>query len=196
MFARRTLAGAFEALAAISLTLPVGSQENRSVDLSQPASLKQCLDIAAVNHPRLKETQADVESARWKVVESKSSLYPSVGLVSNWSRFNSSRQGFSVGSAGASENRETAVGVAYEFLDSGQRANAIRLSTTTAQATEAGLTVARQAIALAVAQAYFELLASQDIVALRDQVVASADAHVASARAGFEAGTKARIDIL
>ena len=165
-------------------------------DFTKPLSLSQCLNVALRNHPSIKAAAAGVESARSRVTESKASLLPRIDLDSNWSRFQSSRQGYVIGRAGATENRETSLTASYLFLDSGQRRTTIRAAAANADGSLAGLSAARQNTALSVVQAFYDLLTAQRLKALREKVVASAQQHVAAAQAGFEAGTAARIDIL
>lgn len=165
-------------------------------DFSKPLSLAQCLNVALQNHPSIKAAAAGVDSARSRVTETKASLFPRLALDSNWSRFQSSRQGYAIGRAGARENRETSVSASYLFLDSGQRTTAIRAAAATADSTLAGLTVTQRNTAMAVIRAYYDLLTAQRLKTLREKVVASSEQHVAAAQAGFEAGTSARIDIL
>ncbi|NCO39800.1 MAG: hypothetical protein COZ06_05615 [Armatimonadetes bacterium CG_4_10_14_3_um_filter_66_18] len=172
------------------------AQEPAPPDLSQPLSLAQCLGLALDNHPSVKAAAAGVEAAQHRVTESKSSRFPSLDLTSNWSRFQSTRQGFAIGSAGSSENRETALSASYLFLDSGQRKTVVRQAGANAGASVASLTSTERDTALAVVQAYYSLLTAQKLKALRAKVVTSAEQHVAAAQAGFDAGTTAKIDIL
>lgn len=159
-------------------------------------SLADCIRIALQQHPAalVADRGTAAAAAAWR--QTRAGLYPQVTFGSTYTRFQSTRQGFSVGSPGASENRETSLQLSQLVWDSGLTSSRIRQSQARLQQAQWEEVETAQSLAFNVARNFYNVLRSRALVRLNEAIVERAERDVDLARTTVEVGTGAPIDIL
>ena len=107
-----------------------------------------------------------------------------------------------VGSSGAptggapGTSHDVSLGASYSIYDGGIRALQVAQAQATLEAAQASLAVARQDVAIAAGQAYFNVLRAQRTVEVREAALRTARGQVEQAEAFVRAGTGARADVV
>lgn len=161
-----------------------------------PLSLADCIRIALQQHPaaRVADRGTAAAAAAWR--QTRAGLYPQVTFGSSYTRFQSTRQGYTVGSPGASENRETSLQLSQLVWDSGLTSSRIRQSQARLQQAQWEEIETAQSLAFNVARNFYNVLRSRALVRLNEAIVERAERDVDLARTTVEVGTGAPIDIL
>lgn len=167
-----------------------------AAETTAPLSLGDCIRVALQHHPAavVAERGTAAAAAAWR--QTRASLYPQVTFGSSYNRFQSTRQGFTVGSPGASENRETSLQFSQLVWDSGLTPSRVRQSQARLRQAQWEEAETIQSLAFNVARNFYSVLRSRALVRLNEAIVARAERDVDLARTTVEVGTGAPIDIL
>jgi len=167
---------------------------------TQPAkTLAECLTIAEQQHPSLKAASASVDAGRARVWQAVSNYLPQVNANYNATRqkTNPITSAFGVGAVESrTYNLFTAGGSLTQVLfDFGRTLDSIRAAQASEQALQADLSTQRETVILNVKQGYFNVLATQRLLAVADETVRQNQKHLEQAQARFNVGLAAKFDV-
>lgn len=157
-----------------------------------PLALEQALDLARAN-PQLAQAQASVMQARGQVGIARSGFLPggSAGAKAGWT---ASNLGASPSSA-LYDTYNASITLNQTLWDFGRTLGAFLAARDQERAARAGVDAAWNAVELNVRTAYYTVLATEALVAVADQTVASNQRQLDLARGQFEVGTRPRFDV-
>lgn len=160
----------------------------------QILTLDDALLIALDNHPSIKAARERVAAQRAVMGQQMAAYYPSLSMTDRYQTGNQS--GSSNVAAVATEFYSAQVTTSYTLYNFGKREGAVQAARETLSAFGHNYQAAVDAVILGVKQAYYVYLGARAIVKVRDEQVQSRDLLVRQARAFYEVGTRARIDVV
>jgi outer membrane protein len=169
-------------------------------DLAQPLTLEQCTAIAMRVHPDLRAAVAQLRGALADLDRARSALWPSVSAGWDYTVTRTPRRTVNVGGVpfttggGETTSRNLAVNGVVTVYQTGRDAT-ISQAKSLAQAAGAGLEDVRRELAYLVARSYFDLLATDRLVAAQEAGLAAADDHVREVQARIDAEDAAPVEI-
>jgi len=181
-------------------TAPV-SAGGFSVDITQPLSLQQCIELAWERHPDVAVAKAEAQAARANAIQQRSSLYPQLVLEWDASHSQSLDRPVNVGGgvvqsvAERRTQRDADVALSYTLYESGRKSRIDRAKTS-AVASEYGIADARRLLAYEVSSTYYAILAAHEYAAVTMSSVANAERHRDMVQARVEAGVAPKSDLL
>jgi outer membrane protein len=157
-----------------------------------PLTLDQALELARAN-PQLAQAQASVLQARGQLGISRSGFLPSgsAGAKAGWT-------GTNLGASPSSVLYDTynaSITLNQTLWDFGRTLGAFLAARDMERAALAGVDVAWQAVELEVRTGYYNVLATEALVAVADQTVNSNQKQLDLARGLFEVGQRPRFDV-
>ncbi len=157
-------------------------------------TLDNVVEIALANHPLVREAANEVAAAAARKGQAKAAYYPTLSLSSGYSDFH----GYS-----ASSGRTVSVpsitaeaGVTQVLTDFGRTGASVRRADSLLSASREAGRATQQDVAFQAKVAYFNVLRAGRILAVNRETVSQRDAFLRQARAFYEAGTRARIDVV
>jgi outer membrane protein len=193
-------------LAVIMLFYPRGGQ---SADAPAPAiqmtrqatdpsatqllTLDDALLIALDNHPSLTAARERIGAQRAVLGQQMAAYYPTISLSNQYRTTQSSTNG---GANDASESYSSQASFNFILYNFGKREGAVQAARETLNATDYNYKTTVDSVILGVKQAYYVYLGAKAIVKVREEQVQSRDLLVRQARAFYEVGTRARIDVV
>jgi len=155
------------------------------------------LDQAVANgldyHPSIKQAFERIGAQAAVLRQQLAAYYPTIALNSQWSRSNQSG-----GSGVASHSNDfvqispTATMILYNF---GKREGTVQSARDTLDATRFNLKTTADTVVLGVKQAFYSYLQARALARVAEETVRDRDLIVQQARAFFEVGTRAKIDV-
>lgn len=158
-------------------------------------TLPEALALGLSRDRTVKVGQHNAIAARASETAAYGVYQPQVGLGASFSRFDSARSGFQSGAAGANELREVSVSVQQLLFDSAQGLYDIYAARQGARAAEHRERRAVIEAAGRIVTDFYEVLRSQALERLAEQLLAQANEQLAAARAKFEQDRGARLDV-
>lgn len=178
-------------MTALLLALAVAAAPATAPDTT-PLSLESALEIARAN-PQLAQAQASVLQSQGQIGIARSGFLPSAII--------SGRAGGTASSLGAAPSSTlyatygATVAINQTLWDFGRTLGAYLAARDQERAARAGLDATWNAVELNVRTAYYTVLATEALVAVADQTVASNQRQLDLARGQFEVGTRPRFDV-
>jgi TolC family type I secretion outer membrane protein len=178
----------------------------RSPSLAGPASgatgapsdnvvwdLDRVVRIALDRHPQVSQADADTRAAAARTGQARSTYYPSIGLSTGYSR---SRAFSSTLNQSLTTSSEFLQGSLSQILtDFGRTGAAVaRADALHSSSRETGRAV-REDVAFAAKVGYYNVLRAQRILSVSQETVKQRESLLRQARAYYEAGIRARIDV-
>ena len=149
--------------------------------------------IALSRHPLVGQADAETAAAVARKGQAKAAYYPTVRLQSGYSDFagfsSSSGRNISVSNIDAEGN------VTQVLTDFGRRSAGFRRAESLLSASREARRTTRQDVAFQAKVAYFNVLRAGRILAVNRETVSQREAFLRQARAFYEAGIRARIDV-
>ena len=179
------LRGVMAAAFLMVLALPCLTQES----VQGPVSLKEAIDIALRNQVSLLTGQNNVDIAKNRLVQSRSSYYPQVSITNNTFRASVDDR------LGRSDNG-TALIVSQNIYDSGFREADVQGSVYGVRETQYALQRTAQAVVFNVSLDYYEVLRSKRLAEVQESDVKYNEELRKQIEANVEAGKSARADVL
>ncbi len=176
-----------------------------SLDLTRPLSLRQAIDYGLARRNTISIAQSGVLAARERLTQARSSYYPQVtpsisyqNSLNPGTRFNSNGLGGGTTVSGSFRSDSTTSIVAARQLiyDSGRREANVGFSRRSEFASEYALGNERQSVVLAVAQDYYNLLRTRELVRVQEENVRRATTTRDVIQAQAQAGTTAQSDVI
>lgn len=175
----------------LALAVAAAPAEAKAPDTS-PLSLESALEMARAN-PQLAQAQASVLQAQGQIGIARSGFLPFATI--------SGRAGGTASSLGAAPSSSlyatygATVSINQTLWDFGRTLGAYLAARDQERAARAGLDATWNAVELNVRTAYYTVLATEALVAVADQTVASNQRQLDLARGQFEVGTRPRFDV-
>src|SRR3990172_10117660 len=160
---------------------------------TQLLPLDDALLIALDNHPNLQAARERIAAQRAVLGQQMAAYYPTVSLSNEYETSHTSKaseQTF------AAESFSSVAKFAMTLYNFGKREGAVQAARETLRATRYNYKTTGDSVILGVKQAYYVYLGAKAIVKVREEQVQSRDLLVRQARAFYEVGTRARIDVV
>lgn len=181
------------------LLLPSLSPPARAGQTQPPLSLAQCIALALERHPTLRAGSARLDAAQARTRQAMAPYLPQVEATYAANRRNTSvaaRTGTTLGTAMQTFNFfNTGVSFSQLLFDFGKNLHSLRAAIANREAAAADLTSQRATVIFQVQQAYFALLAAQQLVEVALQGVQQSRKHLELARARLEVGLAPPLDV-
>ena len=155
-------------------------------------TIEDAVRIGLDNHPRIKSASERIGSQQAVLGQQMSAYYPTVNLNNRYVTSQSSTSG---GADSAAESYSSLANFNMTLYNFGKREGNVQAARDTLNATKQDYATTTQDIVLAIKQAYYVYLGSQEVVRVRQETVRSRDLLVRQARGFYEVGTRARIDV-
>ena len=160
---------------------------------AQTLTLDDALLIALDNHPSLQAARERIAAQRAVLGQQMAAYYPTVSLSN---QYRTSQSGTSGGADTASESYSSQASFNFTLYNFGKREGAVQAARETLNATDYNYKTTVDSVILGVKQAYYVYLGSKALVQVREETVENRDLLVRQARAFYEVGTRARIDVV
>ena len=180
---------------AVDSPAPVQSLSPQTADpkAANILTLDEAVRIALDTHPNIKAANERISAQQAVVGQQMSAYYPIITFNNVY------RTSIQAGTTGTAAN-------AFDFFSSlanfnmtlsnfGKREGAVQAARDTLDATGFNYKTTVDSVVLGVKQGYYAYLQARAIVQVRDETVKSRDLLVRQARAFYEVGTRARIDV-
>ncbi len=160
----------------------------------QPADMEKWVSDAQLNSPQLAVTRAAAEIAEKEVARNRGGHYPTVDLVANYSKNNTSGGSFGVGS----ETTSKIVGVQLNMplFQGGVTNSKWREAEANRERGRQELENARRNIATQTRQAYLGVTSGITQVQALQQALTSSESLLAASKLGHEVGVRTNLDVL
>ena len=162
---------------------------------TQLLTLDDALLIALDNHPNLQAARERIAAQRAVLGQQMAAYYPTVSLANQYKTSQTQK----AQDAHATPGSETYSGEAkfnFTLYNFGKREGAVQAARETLNATDYNYKTTVDSVILDVKLAYYVYLGAKAIVKVREEQVQSRDLLVRQARAFYEVGTRARIDVV
>src|SRR3990172_2582186 len=163
--------------------------------VGQILTLDDALLIALDNHPNLQAARERIAAQRAVLGQQMAAYYPTVSLAYQYKTSQTQK----AQDAHATPGSETYSGEAkfnFTLYNFGKREGAVQAARETLNATDYNYQTTVDGVILDVKLAYYVYLGAKAIVKVREEQVQSRDLLVRQARAFYEVGTRARIDVV
>jgi len=177
--------------------LPMAGATSRpSSDLAgRPLALAECVLVALERNPRTAASWQAARAAAARVGQSKSEYLPAVGFIGDAARANPAELDDKA-DAGTQNTFDALFGVRYLLFDGGGREARLTAAQQDLIGANFRHNTVLQDVALAVEEAYYELLASRQLRQVARETVKQTESHVALAEARYKVGVAAKSDVL
>ncbi len=183
-----------------SAQMPASPQSEPPVPAGTPAlTLGQAVQTARAQNPQVLAAQEAVVAAQYGVAAARAGLAPTVSANGTGSVGTSSAVSTSSGTAAPSPfgtSGSVSLVATLPLYDAGRTPAAVDSAEAALVQAEAAVRQIQQDTALAVATAFFNVLAAERLTSVREAQLAQAQAQLALSEAQVKAGVAARADVL
>jgi outer membrane protein len=173
-------------------------------------NLTDCLEMAMASHPDLKNADAQVRAARAVVGQAMSAYYPQVNFTSTYTRsggpdssavVRTGTQG--IGGTGVTTTVVSSVGTNWNdslslqqyITDFGRTPDQVTANQESYTATLFGFVATKNNIINSVKRAYYNCIAAQELLKVRQENVANLETHLKQSQAFYNVGRRAKIEV-
>jgi outer membrane protein len=193
-------------LAAVTIAFLLGPRA-WAADPPQTLTLSECLAIAEKSHPDLAASRGHVEAAQAKMKGSRAGYLPRVDFSGYYTRqtYNyAPTPGISPAQFAAAAGPQTSATAPYydiglnlgqTIYDGGARRGTVSHFDAELHSAQQSLERTRDLIFLNVRQAYFTVLAAEEVVRVRTETVANQSKHLDQITAFYKVGRRPKIDV-
>jgi len=167
----------------------VDEPANQQIDLSQPLTLQQCIQIAIKNSTDTRNARIDLVIQDLRVKNAKARYYPDIFLNGRYNFSNEIDFGFE------RENYDLGVTGHYTLWDHGQREASFSQAKQSRHATASRNKQVSQNLIFQVTQAYYSVLKAQELVNVDKEVMARSRDNTDRVRAFVQAGVQIEADV-
>ncbi len=161
---------------------------------TQLLTLDDAMLIALDNHPNLQAARERIGAQQAVLGQQMGAYYPT---ITNTNLYRTTTQAGTTGSSQAGFDFISAqLNFNLTLYNFGKREGAVQAARETLSAVGYNYRTAVDTVVLGVKQAYYAYLGAKALVKVRDETVQSRDLLVRQARAFYEVGTRARIDVV
>ena len=175
------------------LLVPVASAFAAENGEAGPLTLEQCVALALRNHPALRGATSDVMGARANVSATRAATLPQLSASGGYSQ-----TGGELSASGSSLTQQgfsTALGLRQLLFDSGRTSALVRESRSALTATSATRDQVEQSVVFGARQAYFGVLAAEQVLAAQTQARDLSALHLKVGQARYQEGLAPKADV-
>ncbi|MCZ6679849.1 MAG: TolC family protein [Candidatus Poribacteria bacterium] len=181
------------ALLSVSLTNPSNAADepltSEEIDLSQPLTLQQCIQLALENSSDMRNARIDLVIQDLRVKNARARYYPEIFIDGRYHFSEEIDFGFE------RENDDLGVTGRYTLWDNGQREASFSQAKQGQTATANRNEQIKQNLIFDVTQAYYNILKAQELVKVDKEIVARSRENTDRVRAFVEAGVQIPADV-
>lgn len=159
------------------------------IDLAQPLTLEQCIQLALVNSTNIRNARIDLVIAELRVKNARARYYPDVFLNGRYSFSDDIDFGFE------RENYDAGLNAQYTLWDNGQREASFSQAKESRNATTSRNEQIKQNLIFQVTQAYYSILEAQELFKVGGEILARSQENTARTEAFVEAGILIPADV-
>ena len=159
------------------------------IDLAQPLTLEQCIQLALVNSTNIRNARIDLVIAELRVKNARARYYPDVFLNGRYSFSDNIDFGFE------RENYDAGLNAQYTLWDNGQREASFSQAKESRNATTSRNEQIKQNLIFQVTQAYYNILEAQELFKVSGEFLARSQENTARTEAFVEAGILIPADV-
>ncbi len=176
-----------------AVAFPISGQETNATSATKTLTLDSAIHLALANNPDLRVLAAEIAAARGEVTTAKTWQNPELSVAPGYKQFRDS----------SDKQFHGDFGLEQTFEWPGKRALRRAVAEKNVAVRQLALDGFRSQLAIQVRRAYFTVLASHEVVALREQRLVLGKSFVAAAQKKFEGGyapefeaTKAEVEVV
>ncbi|MGQ9608769.1 MAG: TolC family protein [bacterium] len=159
------------------------------IDLSQPLTLQQCIQIAVEKSPTMRSARLDLVQQNMNLEDAQSEYLPQIDISGGYSFSDRIDFGWE------KENYDASLDASYTIWDHGRRKSALAQAKARMEAEYSRYTRTTQSLIFDVIQAYYDLLEAEKIIIVDEQLVEQSKQNVEKVKAFLEAGTVVEADV-
>ena len=167
-----------------------------SVETTRIMEVDECVKIAMENHPAIKSALSNSEIYKTKIGQAWSNFFPTFSAGLSYSRNDMQVANFAFPTQKYDMFYAPTISGNMLLFDFGKTKAQADLAKRTYEATKFALENSINTVVFTVKQAYYNLLFAQQQVQVYEETVADFTLHLEQAKAYYDIGTKAKIDVL
>ena len=175
--------------ALILVSLTAVAQEEQEIDLAQPLTLEQCIQLAIENSTDMRNARINLAIDGLRVKDARARYYPDISLNGRYNFSDALDFGFE------RENYDLGVGGQYTLWDNGQREANFSQAKDRRNATLNRNEQTKQNLIFQVTQAYYNVLKAQELVKVDREILERSRENTNRVRAFVEAGIQIEADV-
>ncbi len=175
--------------ALILVSLAAIAQEEQEIDLAQPLTLEQCIQLAVENATDMRNARINLAIDGLRVKDARARYYPDIFLNGRYDFSDAVDFGFE------RENYDLGVGGQYTLWDNGQREATFSQAKDRRDATLNRNEQTKQNLIFQVTQAYYNVLKAQELVKVDLEILERSRENTNRVRAFVEAGIQIEADV-
>lgn len=181
--------------------------EEVNIDINQPITLEEAVQLALTNNTDLREAQLNLERSRRELQEARAALYPSLAVQSDFTNSDTASNNRSAEQAGETQTLDSQLGedtttlngdltLNYNIYTGGRRGADIRRAKRLVESNELGVEVATEEVTFEAKRDYYSLQNADSQVEIEQGAVEDASQTLNDAQLLEEAGLGTRFDVL
>ncbi len=167
----------------------VSAQEPAEVDLSQPLTLEQCIQIGLEKSTRLRNARLNLAIQELRVNNARARYFPQIFATGNYDFSDRIDFGFEP------ENYDLGLRGQYTLWDNGQREGNYAQAKSRRNATESRNEEIKQSLIFQITEAYYNVLKRQELVSVSEEILARSQDNTQRTRDFVEAGSLIPADV-
>ena len=167
-----------------------------SVETTRIMEVDECVKIAMENHPAIKSALSNSEIYKTKIGQAWSNFFPTFSAGLSYSRNDMQVANFAFPTQEYDMFYAPTISGNMLLFDFGKTKAQADLAKRTYESTQFALENSINTVVYTVKQAYYNLLFAQQQVQVYEETVADFTLHLEQAKAYYDIGTKAKIDVL
>lgn len=175
--------------ALILVSLAAIAQEEQEIDLAQPLTLEQCIQLAVENSTDMRNARINLAIDGLRVKDARARYYPDIFLNGRYDFSDAVDFGFE------RENYDLGVGGQYTLWDNGQREANFSQAKDRRDATLNRNEQTKQNLIFQVTQAYYNVLKAQELVKVDLEILERSRENTNRVRAFVKAGIQIEADV-
>lgn len=188
--------------------LDVPTNDNQiTIDLDQPITLEQALELAQRNNRELQVVELELQQSQAELREANAARLPVISSIASFTRADSAAArisieqqeedlGIELDASSVSDIFNASVQLTYDAFTSGQRTASIRAAQAAVRASEDNLETELQDLRLEVANDYYGLQQADALVEIAESSVENAEDSLRDTEALERAGLGTKFDVL
>ncbi len=177
-------------IAQFAVVLCVGAQEpGGEIDLSQPLTLEQCIQIGLERATSMRNARLNLAIQELRVKTARADYFPQIFATGSYDFSDRIDFGFEP------ENYNLGLRGQYTIWDNGQREGGFAQAKENLNATISRNESTKQGLILDITQAYYDVLQSQELVSVSEQILARSQENTRRTRDFVEAGSLIPADV-
>lgn len=167
----------------------VAAQEPAAVDLSQPLTLEQCIQIGLEKSTRMRNARLNLAIQELRVNNARARYFPQIFATGSYDFSDQVDFGFEP------ENYDLGLRGQYTLWDNGQREGSYAQSKSRRNATESRNEEIKQSLIFQITEAYYNVLKRQELVNVSEEILARSQDNTQRTQDFVEAGSLIPADV-